>query len=474
MKKYLPAFEKTLFWLAVGLLVFIPLYPKFPLLSVTGTFVSVRLEDILIAGVLGLWGIYIILSGKLWEYLHDRLYQAFILFFAIGLLSVFSAAYVTHTISLHLGILHFLRRIELMALLPLMVTVVRTRKQVKQILIILSVVTFIVCFYALGQQYLHFPLVSTTNSEFAKGEIIYLTPAGRVNSTFAGHYDLAIFLMMVICMVTATIFSYGFSGTIWNTVLLGISSFVLVLTAARFSFVAAAGGVALSFLLTGKRKLILVLLVLMIGVMVYPSQLRSRLLSTITVNFQMSGERYQATPAEEARQKLNIPTLNLRVATDPADATESATASGKVISDIAPGEPLDSTQLGVYRSFQIRLMVEWPRALRTFYRNPLLGSGYSSLGLAVDNDILRSLGEVGLLGTAAFSLILIEILRRVWHTYRHGTKFMKAFSAGVISMMLAMIINGLFIDVFEASKVAALFWMILGINVAMGKYQDES
>lgn len=473
MKKYLPLFEKILFWLAVGLLVFIPLYPKFPLISVAGTFVAVRLEDILIAGVLGLWGVYVLLSGKLKDYLSDRLYQAFLLFFGIGLLSVFSAAYVTHTIDLHLGILHYLRRIELMALLPLMVTVVRTRKQVKQILLILSVVAFIVCFYAIGQQYFHFPLVSTTNSEFAKGQIIYLTPAGRVNSTFAGHYDLAIFLMMIICVVTASIFSYGFRGVIWNTILLGLSSFVLILTAARFSFVAAVGGIALSLLLTGRKKLILVLLVIMVGVMLYPSQLRSRLLSTITVNFQMGGERYQATPEEEARQKLNIPTLNLQVASSPADATRSATTSARIASDIAPGEPLDTTQLGVYRSFQIRFNVEWPRALRTFYRNPLLGSGYSSLGLAVDNDILRSLGEVGLLGTAAFALILIEILKRLWHTYRNGTKFMRAFTAGVISMTLAMIINGMFIDVFEASKVAALFWMILGINLAMGKYQDE-
>ena len=95
-----------------------------------------------------------------------------------------------------------------------------------------------------------------------------------------------------------------------------------------------------------------------------------------------------------------------------------------------------------------------------------MGTGYSSLGIATDNDILRSLGEVGVLGTVAFVLILIEVSKRIFKSFKDNSKFIRFFSAGVLSMVAAFVVNGLFIDVFEASKVAAIFWMILGLNLA--------
>jgi len=44
------------------------------------------------------------------------------------------------------------------------------------------------------------------------------------------------------------------------------------------------------------------------------------------------------------------------------------------------------------------------------------------------------------------------------------TPFSVALSAATV--VAAFVVNGLFIDVFEASKVAAIFWMILGLNLA--------
>ena len=61
------------------------------------------------------------------------------------------------------------------------------------------------------------------------------------------------------------------------------------------------------------------------------------------------------------------------------------------------------------RSTSIRLNVEWPRALRAFKKNPLLGTGYSSITLATDNDFLRLFGEVGILGFLSFLLIFSNI-----------------------------------------------------------------
>ena len=127
-----------------------------------------------------------------------------------------------------------------------------------------------------------------------------------------------------------------------------------------------------------------------------------------------------------------------------------------------PGEPTDPTQLGVYRSGAIRLNYEWPLAIRAFMKNPFLGTGYSSLGLATDNDFLRSLGETGVLGSLAFFFLITRIVRDFWKGYQDKDQFTKILSAGMLIMVFCFVTNGLVIDVFEASKIATLFWLISG------------
>ena len=443
--------EKFLFWLIIFLFAFIPLYPKFPLLNVAGTFVAVRLEDVFIALAYLVWGAYLLLSKQIGIFLKDKLNRALMLFFFVGLVSLFSANFLTHTTLLPLSLLHWIRRLEFMMLLPLVVTVIKTKKQLVICLLTLSAVVLLVNIYALGQQYLHWPVISTTNSEFSKGLILSLSPGARVNSTFAGHYDLAVFLAMVLVL---------------------ISTWVLIMTAARLSFVAAFAGIFGSLVLLKKFKFILLLAMIMLGVLIYPSQLRDRLISTVTVNIFGQGERYKGqTEDQRIRSKLNIPTLAIKTSSESAETSIFATGSAGIASDITPGEPIDTTQLGVYRSFSIRLNLEWPRAITAFLKNPFLGTGYSSLGIATDNDFLRSLGEVGMLGTAVFILIFIEIIKKIVRLLRENDKFLRYFSIGTLSLILAFVINGLFIDVFEASKVASLFWMIVGLNLSVRNFK---
>lgn len=474
MQKFSLIFEKVLFWLILILLVFIPLYPKFPLFNVKGTFVAIRIEDLLIALAIFIWIFYILISNNLKNFLRDKVTQALLLFFFIGALSLFSAIFLTKTVVPHLGGLHYLRRLEFMMLLPLVYWTIKTKKQLVISLVVISAVVFVVNLYALGQEYLNWPVISTTNSEFSKGLILYLTEGARVNSTFAGHYDLAVFLVMVIALTTALLFSSKrivFIG--WSLIIGGLSFFVLVLTAARQSFIAAILAVVISLILTGKKILILALIIVVASAFFYPSQLKDRFISTLTINILKGGQRYLPQTEEQAlRHRLNIPTLPVKIASTSAeeeslDATSSGTAS-----DITPGEPIDATQLGVYRSFEIRFNLEWPRAIRAFYKNPFLGTGYSSLGIATDNDLLRSLGEVGLLGTLSFGLVFVEIIKKSWKVFRSESKFLRYFSAGVLSMIMAFLLNSLFIDVFEASKVASFFWIIVGINLAATKFKQ--
>ncbi len=476
MEKLSLVFKNLQLWLVLILLAFIPLYPKLPILNVAGTFVAVRLEDFLIALTFIVWGFSILLGGRLKKLLNDKLIQTLLIFFFIGLVSLFSAIFITQTVKLNLGGLHFLRRLELMLLLPLIIDTIHTKKQFKIAAGILIAVLVVVNLYALGQQYLGFKVISTTNSEFSKGQILTLSPNGRVNSTFAGHYDLAVFMMMCLAILTPFLFlvknrskltSIQLITKLSLLVLLGVSFFVLVLTAARLSFAAAGVGIAMALWLSGKRILILALIVLAAAALIYPSQLRDRFVSTVVVNLGGGGQRYEATDSELRRNVLNLPTIDQRVSTS---STQEATSTVKKVTfDIAPGEPVDSTQLGVYRSIQIRLNVEWPKAINAFLKNPLLGTGYSSLGVASDNDYLRSLGEIGLLGTIAFMLIMIVIIKDIRSIFRSQNRFLKMLGAGMLSMIAAFLINALVIDVFEASKVASMFWILIGITIAARK-----
>ncbi len=475
MQKLAGLFQNILFYLSLFIFAFIPLYPKFPLFNVPGTFVAVRFEDLFIGLAVFLWGVYLCISGQIRSFLKDKLYLAILLFFFIGAVSTFSAIFLTHSIIPHIGLLHFFRRIEFILLLPVVASVVRSRRQFILTLITLGVTILIVNGYALGQQFLDWPVISTTNSEFSKGLILRLTPGARVNSTFAGHYDLAVFLAMAITILTALFFAVRKKYKV-PVFLLGILSLaVLIMTAARLSFVAAFVGIIAALIFTNKKKYLLLIFGAIVVILLYPSQLRDRLVSTVTVNLLQQGQRYEGkTDDQKVRSKLNIPTLAVQTSSESASTSSFASSSGQTATDITPGEPVDTTQLGVYRSFQIRLQIEWPRAVRAFIKNPFLGTGYSSLDIATDNDFLRSLGEVGILGTAAFALILLETGKRLFAAAKSHLKLVRYFSAGVFAMMMAFVVNGLFIDVFEASKVASLFWMVLGLTLAVSKLTKES
>ncbi len=471
--------DKWLFRSLIFLVVFIPLYPKFPLIPVFGTYVAIRLEDILIAFVLMFWLLSYLPDLKV--ILSKTIFQSFILFWFIGFVSLLSGLLITFSVSVNLGLLHWLRRIEVMALFFVAATVVKNRNHVLSLLKTLFIVNILVVVYGFGQIFLNFPVISTTNKEFSKGIILQLTKGGRVNSTFAGHYDLAIYLSVVIVFIGTLFFYYKNLLIRFLQVIIGLLSFILLgLTAARVSFVASILGLALSFWYTGKRLLIIGIVLISIVVLAAVPQLRYRLVATITVNLlEGGGPKYTPkagdvnlfTPDNRVSESSKSVVLQ-NLEKEWENATASATISSKpatTSADIAPGEPINTTELGVYRSYNIRTDVEWPRAIRAFLKNPLLGTGYSSITIATDNDYLRSLGETGLLGTAAFGLIFYILIKRFFKTLKSNDKLSKLFIISSLCMVFIILVTGTFLDALEASKIASLFWLMLGAAWAISE-----
>lgn len=470
MQKLSLVFEKHFFWLILLLLVFIPLYPKLPLFNIPGTYVAVRAEDFLIITLAFFWFFGNI--SKLKGYLSETIFQSFLLFWVIGGLSLFSAIFITYFIEPHLGFLHWFRRIEYMSLFIITATSVNSIKQVKLAVWTLLFTTLVVIIYGFGQMWLDFPVISTTNKEFSKGLVLFLTNGARVNSTFAGHYDLAAFLSLVLVVVASLFFYYKKLISKALLVSTGFLSFILLgFTAARVSFVATLLGVALVFWLNKQRLLLVGLIVATLAILAIVPDLRHRMVATVTVNL-MGGGGPKYTPPPGTVTKFTP--IKQRVNTEGSpSALSSATSSGAVAVDTAPGEPVNTTELGVYRSYGIRLDVEWPRAINAFYKNPFLGTGYSSLTIATDNDYLRSVGETGLLGTLSLGLIFLVIIKKMLNFLKKARGFPRFFIVSLLCGIVVFLMTATFIDVFEASKVAEIFWLILGIGWATMKIYDK-
>lgn len=130
------------------------------------------------------------------------------------------------------------------------------------------------------------------------------------------------------------------------------------------------------------------------------------------------------------------------------------------------GDYVTKTALAYDLSFTTRFQGEWPKTITAFKRNIFLGSGYSAVTLAVDNDYLRLLGETGILGFIAFMSIFIFAGIYIIKTLpKVNSPVLRSFVLGFVAGTFGLALNAIFIDVFEASKVAFTYYLLLGIVI---------
>lgn len=192
--------------------IFIPLYPKIPLGDlIPGYIVRLRLEDIFI-GVAAAWWVLQVVRRKIhWL---TPLTAAIGLYIVIGLLSNISGVLITQTIpaeTLHIGksMLHWARYIQYFALYFIAYSSVKNRKQAFSVIVVSLITLLLVGLYGYGQKHWYWPVYSTMNREFSKGIRLYLGEHARVQSTFAGHYDLGAYLVILLPFALAVFFALG-------------------------------------------------------------------------------------------------------------------------------------------------------------------------------------------------------------------------------------------------------------------------
>jgi len=458
----------------IALLLFIPIYPKFPTFNVAGTYVAIRAEDFLVAFVLLLWLIDQI--RQRFPTLKDRVGRLILLYWGVGLLSLLSAFFITKNIVPHLAFLHFLRRIEYMSLFFVALASIKSMRNVKSYGWVLFLATIGVIVYGLGQKFFAWPVISTMNEEFSKGMLLQLTEWARINSTFAGHYDLAAFLVLILAFTAGFFFGLKNKTQRILVLLIGMASFyLLILTASRVSFVAYL--LAITFVLVALRKYWWVgpiLAVSLVG-MLFSEEITQRYALTFNIDLSALSSKIPKRPEKE--QIFLVPTPLPTPAEEEVEEVKkvSKPTPKPIATTSAVEEWKPTTELAVEYSSGIRFNVEWPRSLRAFTKNPFLGTGYSSVTLATDNDYLRLLAETGFLGFVAFFLIFLEITRQVFRFARTTLPGLrKSLVMAFSGAALGLLANAVFIDVFESSKIAFIFWILMGILVGMIKLKEEN
>jgi hypothetical protein len=426
--------KKFSFFLIPLIILLVPLYPKFPLFGVSGTFVAVRMEDFIVALAFLVFGVYLFTTG-INKFNHD-IARSILLYWFIGGIATFSGILLTKTATPNLGVLHFLRRVEYMSLFFTGFTFLYRPVQLKFVIKVIILTTLAVSIYGFGQMYLGFPVISTNNSEFSKGLALQLGPGARINSTFAGHYDLAAFSAFPLLLILALL-----PISRRKPVLIGIwalAYWVLLMSASRVTFASFFASAAILVIIIRKRLWLFPLgFLAIVGILISP-QLRGRYWEFLRNHLSVS------VVSSVNAQSPVTPPVNRAV-----DAVPEALQTSNVMED---------------RSLNIRLNMEWPRAVRALAKNPVIGSGYSSVGLAVDNEYLRIMAETGLFGLLAFALIIIRFIKSsVFSVLHYQPSIINAFIVSVTCYLISLLLGGIFIDVFAASKIALFTWLMLGL-----------
>lgn len=501
MKKLFEWLDNHLLKIGVSLIIVtVAVYPKFPMVDIPNTWVYIRLEDLLIAVVGSLWLIQLLRKKVSLKTPLSRPILAY--FLAAGISTLWAIIFRNPKVEFfpHLAILHYLRRIEYMLVFFLVFSTITSWKTFKDYLSLYFLATTSVCLYGLLQRYFRLPAFSTMNEEFAKGIPLYLMEHSRVLSTFAGHYDFAAFLVLAIALFSSLAFVVSKKRYKFSFIALTILAFyLLLLTFSRVSFGAYLLTITILILLQRVKwlsKIAMIIIIVFFSIYSVKNtedfndrfskmiafnentfknfSLFGKKLPTATSSSQLlpkSDEVPQPKIATNEVEKKTIPSKIIILPTKPPLVPTKRPRPPKVL--ITPvTKPVEKEKtIYVDRSTSTRFDAEWPRAISAFLKNPILGTGFSSITLATDNDYLRLLGETGLLGFLSFMSIFYTLA--VYLRKMISKRVINNFTWGIIvataTVSLSMLLNAVLIDVFEASKIAIAFWGILALLLAYFK-----
>lgn len=451
------------------------LVPKMPFISVPGIYFNIRIEDFVVAFVYLLFGIGLVFKKVKFPktVLNVPLY---VFIFVIGLSTIIGI--IRNTVgSTMLGILYFMRYVEYIGLFFMMVSSFK-KNNFRKYIGFLVVIYVGVIFYGFLVRFNLAPMFRTMNSS---GQRLYFYQLDFVQSTFGGHYDFGTYVMLSFPIIASLFIVTKKKLYKFLLVLLVISSgYLLFYSYARSSYL---GLIVAFFFFFAFKKSKLFIVPVIEGLRVLWSYFSGKF-SKYAYDFNFSlGEKYSLNNLlnsllRKETTTIIIDTQKTTIAAVPnlgdimeEGSLETTSSSGKLAqgsnNEVIKNQNInvgDDFKLSLDPSGQIRFY-RWQELLGKFKESPLFGNGLSSIGVGADGDYIRWLTEIGLVGFISFIYVLFKIFSITWTLYKEiNESFEKHIFLAFLVGFIGLLVNALFIDVFEASKIAFYFWFITGIT----------
>lgn len=404
-------------------LVLYPLYPKVGLVPVTGTYIPVRLDDVLTAIVALAWAAGLVrqrrapvVPGTI-----SALAGAWVI---CGLISLIIGAVILRSVPPLTGLAFWAKPLEYLLLGMIGFDLVRSRQlSVRAVLAAVFLGGAIVTGYGLLERLGLVPPFPFT------------TPIpGVLTSTIGDPHELASYLGLLLV----------FGVALWPSL------------NTRLRLLAAAGAVLAAWVMfnSGARSEYISALVVLLGMALWRPTRSIR------------------TPAIAAAAVLAVVLIS-PLAMDMA-ASLTRGSSGQPPSGNTPTVTSRLGDRSLVSSLGTRFFVKWPAFLRDTARDPIFGLGPSAATEAADGYYIRSLLEFGIIGTAVFVALLLAIWRALRRHIDAETGLARDVAVGLLAATLFCAVVSILIDTWVASRVMELYWPLLGATLGTAAAQPSA
>jgi O-antigen ligase len=385
----------------------IPLYPKIGLLSVPGTYIPVRIDDLLIGGCVAVWLAGLVMQRRV-PFVPAQLGLAAAAWVGCGLISLIVGAVVLRTIAATTGLAYWAKPIEYLLLGLIAYDQVRMgRLSPRLVLVTVFASAAGVVAYGVLERFGVLP------------QLPGWTPnPGSLFATTGDPHELATYLGMLI-VLSAVLWRHAprKARIAWAFALVP-TVFVLFSSAGRSEYVAAVVCLAALAFHRPSRKPALLALAVMVVLFATPPTLRA----------------LGAVPAP----------------------------SGSTTTDVSARFDDDS----LIGNLKVRFLYKWPAYLNATLRDPLFGLGPSVATEAADGYYVRSIVETGIVGTVAFAALLLAVVAGLRRAARSMTDSTRTLAQGLLAATAFLGIVGILIDTWVASRVMEIYWPLVGTALA--------
>jgi hypothetical protein len=126
-------------------------------------------------------------------------------------------------------------------------------------------------------------------------------------------------------------------------------------------------------------------------------------------------------------------------------------------------EPGDESEVVLDPSSAARLE-RYDGVIRQWQYRPLLGQGVTGVGF-VDSQVVRVLGEVGILGLLTLFWIFKNLFQTTFRLYRVlEPGYMKGLVLGMMAGTVGLIFHGATANTFTIVRIAGPFWILVGLS----------